>query len=156
VTNELVVVGRVGRPHGIDGSFFVEGGSDSAERFARGAMLLVDGVPAGIIGSKRGAGGRFVLKLDRPVPRGATLAVRRDELPDPEPDAYYVFQLVGLMVEEVGGRQLGAVTDVSPGPANDALVLNSGLLLPLVESCVLEVDLEARRVLVARGFADAE
>jgi 16S rRNA processing protein RimM len=156
VTEELVVVGRVGRPHGIDGSFFVEGGSDSAERFAPGATLLVNGDPAEITGSKRGSGGRFVIKLDRPVARGATLAVRRDELPDPEPDAYYVFQLVGLNVEEDGGRALGAVTDVSPGPANDALVLDSGLLLPLVESCVLEIDLEARRVLVARGFADAE
>jgi 16S rRNA processing protein RimM len=156
VTEELVVVGRVGRPHGIDGSFFVEGGSDSPERFARGATLLVDGVPVEITGSKRGSGGRFVIKLDRPVPRGATLAVRRAELPDPEPDSYYVFQLVGLSVEEEGGRPLGAVTDVSPGPANDALVLDSGLLLPMVESCVLDVDLEARRVLVARGFADAE
>ena len=156
MSSDLVVVGRVGRPHGIDGSFFVEGGSESAERFARGATLLVDGQPAEITGSKRGSGGRFVIKLDRPVPRGATLAVRREELPDPEPDSYYVFQLVGLTVEEEGGRILGTVTDVSPAPANDALVLDSGLLLPLVESCVREVDLEARRVLVARGFADAE
>lgn len=156
MTDELVVVGRVGRPHGIDGSFFVEDGSDSPERFARGATLLVDGVPAEITGSKRGAGGRFVLTLDRSVPRGATLAVRRAELPEPEPDAYYVFQLVGLAVEEEGGRPLGTVTDVAPAPANDALVLDSGLLLPLVESCVLDVDLERRRVLVARGFADAE
>jgi 16S rRNA processing protein RimM len=146
----------VGRPHGIDGSFFVEGGSESSERFARGATLLVDGEPAEITGSKRGSGGRFVIKLDRPAPRGATLAVRREDLPEPEPDAYYVFQLVGLTVEEDGGRVLGVVTDVSPGPANDALVLDSGQLLPLVESCVREVDLEKRRVLVARGFADAE
>ena len=151
-----MTVGRVGRPHGIDGSFFVEGGSESPERFARGATILVDGAPAEITGSKRGAGGRFVIKLDRRVPRGARLAVRRDELPDPEPDAYYVFQLVGLTVEEEGGVTLGVVTDVSPAPANDALVLDSGLLLPLVESCVLEVDLEGRRILVARGFADAE
>ena len=151
-----MTVGRVGRPHGIDGSFFVEGGSESPERFARGATILVDGAPAEITGSKRGAGGRFVIQLDRPVPRGATLAVRRDALPDPEPDAYYVFQLVGLTVEEEGGLTLGVVTDVSPAPANDALVLDSGLLLPLVESCVLEIDLEARRILVARGFADAE
>ena len=151
-----MTVGRVGRPHGIYGSFFVEGGSESPERFARGATILVDGDPAEITGSKRGAGGRFVIKLDRSVPRGATLAVRREELPDPEPDAYYVFQLVGLTVEEEGGVTLGVVTDVSPAPANDALVLDSGLLLPLVESCVLEVDLEARRILVARGFADAE
>jgi 16S rRNA processing protein RimM len=156
LSNELVVVGRVGRPHGIDGSFFVESGSESAERFAAGATILVDGTPAEITGSKRGAGGRFVIKLDRAVPRGATLAVRRDELPEPEPDAYYVFQLVGLTVEEEGGRLLGAVADVAPGPANDSLVLDSGLLLPMVDACVLDVDLDAGRVLVARGFADAE
>ena len=151
-----MTVGRVGRPHGVDGSFFVEGGSDAPERFARGAVLLVDGEPAEIVASKRGAGGRPVIKLERPVSRGATLAVRRDELPEPEEDTYYVFQLVGLVVEEEGGRPLGTVTDVDNGPANDTLELDSGLLLPLVDVCVLEVDLDAGRVLVARGFADAD
>ena len=151
-----MTVGRVGRPHGVDGSFFVEGASDAPERFARGAVLLVDGAPAEITVSKRGAGGRPVIKLDRSVPRGATLAVRRDELPEPGEDTYYVFQLVGLRVEEEGGRALGTVTDVDNGPANDTLELDSGLLLPLVESCVLEVDLEAGRILVARGYADAD
>jgi 16S rRNA processing protein RimM len=96
------------------------------------------------------------VKLDRAVPRGATLAVRRDELPALEEDAYYVFQLVGLAVEEEGGRALGVVADVENGPANDALVLDSGLLLPLVEACVLELDVDAGRIVVARGFADAE
>ena len=153
---ELVTVGRVGRPHGIDGSFFVDEASESPERFARGATLLVDGDPAEVVVSKRGAGGRPVIKLDRSVRRGATLAVRRDDLPAPEEDAYYVFQLVGLAVEEEGGRVLGVVTDVENAPANDVLVLDSGLLLPLVESCVLDIDLAAGRVLVARGFADAE
>ncbi|HSO02115.1 MAG TPA: hypothetical protein VLS46_06280, partial [Gaiellaceae bacterium] len=138
-------VGRVGRPHGVDGSFFVEDASEAPERFATGAALLVDGEPARITVSKRGAGGRPVIKLDRPVPRGATLAVRRDELPEPGEDAYYVFQLVGLAVEEEGGRALGTVTDVDNGPANDSLVLDSGLLLPLVESCVLDLDLAGGR-----------
>ena len=68
----------------------------------------------------------------------------RAELPEPEEDTYYVFQLVGLAVEEEGGRALGVVADVEPGPANDVLVLDSGLLLPLVEACVLDVDLAAR------------
>jgi 16S rRNA processing protein RimM len=156
LSNELVTVGRVGRPHGVDGSFFVEEASDAPERFARGATLLVDGAPAEITVSKRGARGRPVIRLDRAVPRGASLAVRRDDLPEPEEDAYYVFQLVGLAVEEEGGRRLGLVTDVEHAPANDALVLDSGLLLPLVESCVLEIDLESGRVLVSRGFADGE
>ncbi len=154
--SELVTVGRVGRPHGIDGSFFVEGSSEFAERFALDAVLLVDGEPARVTVSKRGSGGRFVIKLDRPVPRGSTLAVRRDELPEPEEDAYYVFQLVGLSVEEEGGRMLGSVADVENGPANDALVLDNGMLLPMIDACVLSVDLDGGRVLVARGFADAE
>jgi 16S rRNA processing protein RimM len=97
-----------------------------------------------------------VIKLDREVPRGATISVHRKELPEPEEDTYYVFQLVGLAVEEEGGRSLGTVTDVENGPANDAVVLDSGLLLPLVDACVLELDLEAGRILVARGFADDE
>ena len=148
-----MTVGRVGRPHGVDGSFFVEGASDAPERFARGAVLLVDGKPAEIVVSKRGAGGRPVIKLERTVPRGATLAVRREDLPEPEEDAYYVFQLVGLNVEEEGGRALGTVTEVENGPANDTLALDTGLLLPLVESCVLDIDLDEGRILVARGFA---
>jgi 16S rRNA processing protein RimM len=156
LSSELVTVGRVGRPHGVDGSFFVEGASEAPERFQRGARLLVDGEPAEVIVSKRGAGGRVVIKLDRDAPRGATLAVRRDELPEPEEDAYYVFQLVGLAVEEEGGRALGTVTDVENGPANDSIVLDSGQLLPLVDACVLEIDLANRRILVTRGFADAE
>jgi 16S rRNA processing protein RimM len=154
--NDLVTVGRVGRPHGVDGSFFVEGASDAPERFARGAVLLVDGEPAEITVSKRGAGGRPVIKLERAVPRGATLAVRRDELPEPEEDSYYVFQLVGLRVEEEGGRVLGTVTEVENGPANDTIALDAGFILPLVESCVLDIDLETGRILVARGFADAD
>jgi 16S rRNA processing protein RimM len=151
---DLVAVGKVGKPHGVDGSFFVEGASEAPERFDPGATLLVDGAPAEVVVSKRGAGGRVVIRLDRPVQRGATLAVRRSELPEPEEDAYYVFQLVGLAVEEEGGRALGTVIEVDHGPANDALVLDTGLLLPLVEACVRDVDLERGRVLVARGFAD--
>ena len=151
-----MTAGRVGRPHGVDGSFFVEGASDTPERFERGAVLLVDGKPAEIVVSKRGAGGRPVIKLERSVTRGATLAVRREDLPEPEEDAYYVFQLVGLRIEEEGGRALGTVIEVENGPANDTLALDSGLLLPLVESCVLDIDLDAGRILVARGFADAD
>jgi 16S rRNA processing protein RimM len=153
VAAERVLVGRVGRPHGLDGSFAVEDASEAPERFAIGATLLAGGEPARVVASKR-AGGRPVIRLDRPVPRGAALEVHRDELPAPEPGSYYVFQLVGLEVSEEGGRSLGRVSQVEPGVANDVLGLDTGLALPLVEACVLEVDLEAGRILVARGFAE--
>ncbi|MDQ2909808.1 MAG: ribosome maturation factor RimM [Actinomycetota bacterium] len=149
---ELVRVGRVGKPHGLDGSFFVEHGSENKERFAVGATLLVDGEPAKVVGSKRSRG-RPVIRLDREAPRGAELAVPKSELPPPEEGSYYEFQLVGLEAEEEGGRALGRVAAVQPGIANDVLELDSGLLLPLVDACVREVDLGAGRILIAAGFA---
>jgi len=59
-------------------------------------------------------------------------------------------------VEEEGGRVLGQVRDVLDYPANDVLELDSGVLLPLVEACVRQVDLEGGRIVVSVGFADPE
>ena len=127
--SDLVPIGRVGKPHGLDGSFFVEGPSEREEAFAKGATVHVDGVPATIVGSS---------------------------LPELDEDAYYVFQLVGLVVEEEGGRVLGRVRDVVDYPANDVLELDSGLFLPLVEACVRQVDLDGGRITVSTGFAEPE
>ena len=154
--SELVPVGRVGRPHGLDGSFFVEGPSERVETFTSGATLYADGEPVKIVASKRGSQNRPVIKLERRVARGATLAVPRDSLPALGDDEYYAFQLVELAVEEEGGRFLGRVRDVVNYPANDVLELDSGLSLPLVEACVRQVDLEGGRIVVAPGFADPE
>jgi 16S rRNA processing protein RimM len=152
---DLVTVGRVGKPHGLQGAFVVEHGSEDPERFAVGATLIVEGAPAEILESKR-AGGRPVIRLEREVARGAELQVERAELPEPEDGSYYVFQLVGLAVEEEGGRALGHVSEVTPGPANDVLELDTGHALPLVDACVQEVDLVSGRIVVRRGFARAE
>ena len=151
---DLVSVGRVGRPHGIDGSFVVENASEDARRFEQGAALYVDGERLLVMASKR-ARGRPVIKLDREVLRGVELSVPRADLPEPEEGSYYAFQLVGLTVEEDGGRSLGRVREVAPGVANDVLELDSGVMLPLHEDCVREVDLAAGRIVVARGFSEA-
>ena len=150
--SDVVLVGRVGRPHGVDGAFVVEQASDDPARFAVGAQLLVDGAPAEVALSRRVGGGRVAIKLDRPVSRGAELNVRRDELPPLPPDSYYVADLVGMEVLDERGERVGTVADVLPGPANDVLELDSGLLLPLVEDCVREVDGPSRRILLNPGF----
>ena len=146
-----VQVGRVGKPHGLEGAFVVEEASDDPERFAEGVTLLVGGEPARVVESKR-AGGRPVIRLDRDVERGDSIQVERSELPSTEEGEYYAFQLVGLEVEEAGGEKLGRVTEVSSGPANDVLELDTGLALPLVDACVQEVDLAAGRIVVQTGF----
>ncbi len=149
--SELVTVGRVGKPHGIKGAFFVEHGSEDPKRYAVGTTLLIGGQPAKVVESKR-AGGRPVIRLDREVERGASIEVELASLPDPAESEYYAFQLVGLEVQEEGGRVLGRVAEITTNPANDVLELDTGLALPLVDACVQKVDLAAGRILVQPGF----
>ena len=151
---ETVVVGRVGKSHGLDGSFVVENASDAPERFEVGAELIVEGAAAKVV-ARRHARGRPVIRLDRRVPRGAQLEVPQEALAPVGEDEYYVFQLVGLRVEEEGGDDLGTVTDFVPGVAHDVLELDSGIALPMVEDCVRAVDLSAGRITVAPGFSGA-
>jgi 16S rRNA processing protein RimM len=157
VASELVLVGRVGKTHGLDGGFFVEEASRRPGVFRAGVSLYAGGEPATVVAARHGSGGRPVIRLDRHVERGAELAVARTSLPPlAEDDEFYVFQLVGLRVEEEDGRLLGRVQDVLEYPANDVLELDSGASLPLVEACVRQVDLPGGRIVVAVGFADPE
>ncbi len=146
-------IGRVGRPHGVDGAFFVEQPSDDDRWWKTGARFLAAGLPVEVVAHRRSSG-RPVVKLDRRVERGAVLEVERSELPPTGDDEWYAFELVGLDVVEDGGRALGRVEAVQPGVANDVLDLGGNLLLPMVEDCILRVDLAAGRIEVAKGFAE--
>ena len=147
-----VRIGRVGRPHGIDGAFFVELPSEDARWWKTGATFLAGGKPVEVV-AHRTSSGRPVIKVEPPVERGTWLEVEQDRLPPTDEDEYYAFQLVGLPVEEETGRALGSVKGVTPGVANDVLELDGDVLLPMVEDCILRVDLDSRRIVVAPGFA---
>ena len=147
-------VGRVGRPHGLDGAFVVEQGSDDESRYAVGATLLVDGVQAKVVLSRRVGRGRRAIRLDRPVERGAALAIRRSDLPPLAEGEFWAFELVGLRVEEEGGRVLGTVRAVLPGAANDNLELDDGTLVPMIEDAIRSIDPAAGIVLLNPGFMD--
>jgi 16S rRNA processing protein RimM len=146
------VIGKVGRPHGIDGAFFVEQPSDDPRWWKTGARLLAGGRAVEVVAHRR-ASGRPVIKVDPPAERGALIEVERDQLPPTGDDEYYAFELVGLQVVEETGRVLGIVKAVSPGVANDVLELDSEVLLPMVEECVRTIDLTVGRIDVAEGFA---
>jgi 16S rRNA processing protein RimM len=155
-TERRVVVGRVGRPHGLDGAFFVEQPSSDPRWFKPGARLWVGEVELEVVIARRGSGRRPVIRLEREVARGAPLEVPLEALPPTEEGEYYTFQLVGLEVVEEGGRALGRVATVEPGVANDSIALEGGQLLPLVEACVRDIDLEAGRIIVAPGFSNPD
>jgi 16S rRNA processing protein RimM len=148
-----VQIGKVGRPHGIDGAFFVEQPSEDARWWKTGATFLAGGKPVEVV-AHRSSSGRPVIKVEPPAERGALLEVERDALPPTEEDEYYAFELIGLPVVEESGRELGTVKAVRPGVANDVLELEGDVLLPMVEDCIRSVDLAAGRITVAEGFAE--
>ena len=129
------------------------GASDEPERFAKGATVYVEREPATVVESKIAGGRVWSSGSIASARRGAELELPAAELPPAGEDAFYVYQLVGLTVEEEGGRVLGRVQDVTPGVANDVLELEGGIALPMVEDCVRTVDLEEGRIVVAPGFA---
>ena len=78
--------------------------------------------------------------------------MRRQDLPEPEPDHFYVFQLVGLEACDRCGRSFGRVEDVLPGAANDNLVLEDGTLVPMIGDAIEAVDLDARTIVLNPDF----
>jgi 16S rRNA processing protein RimM len=147
-----VAIGKVGRPHGIDGAFFVEQPSEDARWWKTGARFLAGSVPVEVV-AHRTSSGRPVIKVEPAVERGVLLEVDRVDLPATAEDEYYAFELLGLEVVEETGRALGTVASVTPGVANDVLELDSGVLLPMVEDCIRAVDVAGGRIEVAEGFA---
>jgi 16S rRNA processing protein RimM len=152
VDTAFVPVGRVGRPHGLDGAFVVDRGSEDESRYAVGAVLHVNGVPATVTVSRRVGRGRRAILLDRSVERGDTLTIPRADLPTLPEGEFYTFQIIGLQVAEIGGRALGTVQDVLPGSANDNLVLSDGTLVPMIEDAIRSIDLAEGVVLLNPGF----
>jgi len=147
-----VTIGKVGRPHGIDGAFFVEQPSEDKRWWQTGARFLAGGTPVEVV-AHRTSSGRPVIKVEPTVVRGVLLEVDPADLPATGDDEYYAFELVGLRVVEETGRPLGTVEAVTPGVANDVLELDSGVLLPMVEDCIRVVDVAGGRIEVAEGFA---
>jgi 16S rRNA processing protein RimM len=154
-------LGSVGRPHGLDGSFRVEGAVDW-HPFARGSRVLIDGTSYRIA-AHSGEDRRPILRLagiDSRTAieqlRGQVLGLPGEQIPEPEAEAFWVFDLVGCTVEE-DGRQLGIVREVLERPANDVLVVEppeggEDVLVPFTLDAVPEVDIAGRRVVVRPGL----
>src|SRR2546430_5687426 len=88
---DRVVIGRVGKPHGLDGSFYVEGPSHDERWWKVGARFLAAGSEVEVVGARR-AQSRPVIKVEPPAVRGATLEVERSALPPTGEDEYYAYQ----------------------------------------------------------------
>jgi 16S rRNA processing protein RimM len=139
----LVTAGRVGKPHGLDGSFYVDG---PRHELPEGAELTIGG-RAHRIARRAGTDERPLIRLDEvddPRALRGELLLIEDELRE---DEWLASDLVGCRVPE-----LGAVTQVVDAPSCSILELDDGTLIPFVTDAIERVDLEAREIHVKRDF----
>ncbi|WP_224276708.1 ribosome maturation factor RimM [Nocardioides lacusdianchii] len=164
-----VVVGRIGKPHGIRGEVTLDVRTDEPDRrFAPGTTLRAE-APAGAdrrpasltVARARWHQSTLLVTFEELTDRNAAEAVRGtvlhatlgpDDVPE-DPDEYYDHQLVGLDVVDLDGTHLGQVKALVHGSAQDLLTVRTpdgrDTLVPFVSALVPEVDLDAGRIVVA-------
>ena len=149
-------VGLVLKPQGIRGELKVLPYTDSAEDFRAFKRVFLDGEEYRVLSVRTGSGAVY-LGL-RGVPdrnaaeslRGKKVAVPRDEAPEPPEGRYYIADLLGALVVDEEGREIGRLKEITKA-ATDIYVLEEGekeILFPAAEGVVLSVQPEARRIVV--------
>jgi 16S rRNA processing protein RimM len=157
-----VIVGRIGRPHGIRGEVVIGVRTDEPDlRFAAGATLgsgpTPDGdAPAGQlrVASARWHSGQLLVAFAGITDRnaaaeltGSWLSVDSSQLPaPPDPDEFRDHELIGLSVRTRAGEAVGVVTDVLHYGQDLLVVLRADheeTMVPFVKAIVPEVDVAA-------------
>lgn len=160
-----LVVGRIGRPHGLGGEVTVEVRTDDpGQRFAAGKVLIAE--PAGrgplTVADSRWHSGRLLIRFagvaDRDSAedlRGTLLAIDSADLtPLTDPEEFYDHELVGLRAVTVVGEFVGTVTDVLHH-GQDLLVIEGAggrsgreILVPFVAPIVPQVDVASGSLVI--------
>ncbi|MEU3310602.1 ribosome maturation factor RimM [Nocardiopsis sp. NPDC055551] len=155
-----LVVGRIGRAHGIRGDVAVEVRTDDPEaRFVEGAVLNTDPGSVGplTIASIRRHSGKLLVRFKGMADRDAAEALRgtallvdsEDIAPLDDPDEFHDHELIGLTAVATDGTTIGTVDDVLHY-AQDVLVITAEagheVLVPFVAPIVPEVDVTAGRI----------
>ena len=159
MTEPLLEAGRVGRPHGLDGSFHVT--RPDSRLLAGLDEIYVNGDPVRIE-RRAGTDERPILRLvghagraAAEALRGAPLAVSPDRAPPLEPGEYWAHELAGCAVWD-GEPRVGDVRRMLPLPSCEALEVaradGGDLLVPMVRDAVRAVDVGARRIDVDLAF----
>jgi 16S rRNA processing protein RimM len=155
-----VVVGRIGKPHGVRGEVTVEPRTDEPElRFAEGAVLLTE------TGSLRIETVRFhqstpLIGFEGVFDRTGAEALRNTLLfvdsdadePSGDPDEFWDHELIGMSAVDESGNAVGAVADVLHLPGQDLLAITKAdgteALVPFVSTIVPEINRETGTLVI--------
>ena len=158
-----VVIGRIGRPHGVGGAVHARGSGRTLASLAAGETVEVriggQEPRLLLVTSRAGMADQPILTFEGVGSRdqaaeltGAEIAVAPTRLPEiDDPNTFFVRELIGCEVL-LGDRPLGPVSDVISGPANDVLEVAAPegppTLIPFTADAVRELDLAARRIVI--------
>lgn len=167
-----LVVGRLGRPHGVHGEISVEVRTDEPElRFAKGSKLsLKESNNQLTVLTSRWHQEKMLVKFEEITDRdlaneikGKTLTIKIDPNSiETKKDQYYEFQLAGLKVIDKNDKTLGQIKEVITNLAQDLLVVETvdkrEVLVPFVKQIVTNVDLNKKLVIMdpPTGLFDEE
>ena len=154
-----LLVGRIGRAHGIAGEATIEVRTDEPQlRFAIGARVQTDERGDLTIKSHRIHNGTLLLGFDGIADRNGIEALRNtllysdvDITEQSSPNEYHVMQLIGCQVFLENGELFGELSDVLNLPGQDVLAIatpNGEVLIPFVQKLVPQVDVIARKITV--------
>jgi len=160
-----LLVGRIGRAHGIAGEATIEVRSDEPQlRFAIGARVQTDTRGDLTITSHRLHNGTLLLGFAGVTDRNGVEALRDtllyadvDITEQSAPNEYHVMQLIGCQAFLESGELFGELTDVLNLPGQDVLSIATAsgeVLIPFVQQLVPHVDVLARKVIVIPPSVD--
>jgi 16S rRNA processing protein RimM len=156
--------GVVGRPHGLDGSFYVS--EPKPDLLILGLDVRIDGADR-LITRRAGFDRGVIVRLqgceDRSSAQalgGEELMVPRDRVPELEPDEWWAEDLEGCAVRD-GGRAVGVVKRLLALPSCEVLEVTRpdggpDLLVPLIKDAVRGVDLDRREIEIDLRFLGEE
>jgi 16S rRNA processing protein RimM len=159
--SQRLEAGRIGRPHGLDGSFYVT--RPRAALLRDGETVRVGEQDTKIV-RRSGTDAKPILRLDLAATREAIEALREQSLTVPraaapplDEEEWYAADLVGCeVVDSAAGVTVGRVRELLGLPSCEALAVprDAGLelLVPLVKDCVRSVDVAAARIDIDLAF----
>lgn len=147
-----MTAGRVGRPHGLDGSFHV---THASEELPEGSQVQLGGRTR-IIERRAGTADRPIIRVRGVSDRDSAAELRGEPLLVPagelEEGEFLVEDLIGCEVPGVG-----EVTGVVPAPSCDLLEVGADrVLIPLISDAVTRVDTDERVIEVDHAFLGLE
>lgn len=159
---KLLLMGKIIRPHGLEGAMRVQSYAESHQSFLRAGTVILK--------VDKGEFHEFKVLSIRPHKRillmklkgfrsfeeaerfrGAEVFIKKDFVRNPDRNEYYWYEIIGLKVYLSSGRYIGTITDIIPTGSNDIYISRDGeseVLIPATHDVVKEIDLEEKRMII--------